>query len=107
MCVCVFAISVLCFKYKRHDNIFRYNCAIKLTYANSPRIENNTISSSLPLKKVRYGGDGATLDSDYVYAVGLEESPDFIIKNNTIILDSLTKKSPQYIVLFYYNNYSF
>ena len=30
-----------------------------------------------------------------------------IIKNNTIILDNLTKKSPQYIVLFYYNNYSF
>ena len=82
-----------------NDNIFRYNCAIKLTYANSPRIENNTISSSLPLKKVRYGGDGATLDSDYVYAVGLEESPDFIIKNNTIIVDVNKRTAVEYPTL--------
>lgn len=79
-----------------NDNVFRYNCAIKLTYANSLLIENNTISSSFPLKKVLYGGDGATLDSDYVYAVGLEECPDFIIKNNTIIVDVNKRTAVEY-----------
>ena len=82
-----------------NDNIFKYNCAIKLTYVNSPLIDNNTISSSLPLKKVRYGSDGATLDSDYVYAVGLEECPDFIIKNNTIIVDVNKRTAVEYPTL--------
>ena len=33
-----------------NDNVNKYNCAIKLTYANSALIENNTVRSSLPLK---------------------------------------------------------
>ena len=68
-----------------NDNVFKYNCAVKLVYANYAIVENNTIETSLPLKKVLFEHDGASLNSDYAYAVGLEESHDFIIKNNTII----------------------
>ena len=82
-----------------NDNVFKYDCVIKLTYANAPIIENNTISSSLPLKKVKYGPEGATLDSDYVYAIGLEECPDFIIKNNTIIVDVNKRTAVEYPTL--------
>ena len=80
-----------------NDNVFKYNCLIKLTYANAPIIENNTISS--PLKKVQYGTNGATLDSDYVYAIGLEQCPDFIIKNNTIIVDVNKRTAVEYPTL--------
>ncbi|MBQ2353162.1 MAG: hypothetical protein II396_02435 [Methanobrevibacter sp.] len=82
-----------------NDNVFKYNCVIKLTYANAPIIENNTISSSFPLKKVQYGTNGATLDSDYVYAIGLEQCPDFIIKNNTIIVDVNKRTAVEYPTL--------
>jgi len=70
-----------------NENVNRYNCAVKLTNAYAPVIENNTIISSLPLKNVNYGFDGATLDSDFVYTLGLEECPEFIIRNNVIISD--------------------
>lgn len=70
-----------------NENVNRYNCAVKITNAYAPVIENNTIISSLPLKNVNYVSDGATLDSDFVYTLGLEESPEFIIRNNVIISD--------------------
>ncbi len=82
-----------------NDNVNKYNCAIKLTYANSALIENNTVRSSLPLKNVKYGMDGATLDSDYVYVIGLEECMDFIIKNNTIVLDVNKRTAVEYPTL--------
>ena len=82
-----------------NDNVFKYNCAIKLTYANQAVIENNTIVSSLPLKKVRYGTEGATLDSDYVYAVGIEECHDFIFRNNTVITDVNKRTAVEYPTL--------
>ena len=68
-----------------NENVNKYNCAIKLTNSFGPVIENNTIVTSLPLKNVNYGADGATLDSDFVYSLGLEECHEFIIRNNTII----------------------
>lgn len=70
-----------------NENVNRYNCAVKITNAYAPVIENNTIISSLPLKNVNYGHEGATLDSDFVYTLGLEECPEFIIRNNVIISD--------------------
>lgn len=70
-----------------NENVNKYNCAIKITGSFGPTIENNTIITSLPLKNVNYGSDGATLDSDYVYSIGLEACDEFIIRNNTIITD--------------------
>ena len=68
-------------------NTNRYNCAIKLTCADSLIMDNNTITTSLPLKNVNYGINGASLDSSFVYTIGLEECNNFIINNNTIICD--------------------
>lgn len=70
-----------------NENVNKYNCAIKITGSFGPIIENNTIITSLPLKNVKYGADGATLDSDFVYSLGLEACDEFIIRNNTIIND--------------------
>lgn len=82
-----------------NDNVNKYNCAIKLTYAYQAVIENNTIRSSLPLKNVKYGTEGATLGSDFVYAVGLEECHDFIFKNNTVITDVNKRTAVEYPTL--------
>lgn len=68
-------------------NTNRYNCAIKITCADSLIMDNNTITTSLPLKNVNYGINGASLDSSFVYTIGLEECNNFIINNNTIICD--------------------
>ena len=80
-------------------NTNKYNCAVKLTWANSLLMENNTITSRLPLKNVNYGVDGATLDSDYVYVLGLERCDDFIVNNNTFICDVNKRTAVQYPTL--------
>ena len=80
-------------------NTNKYNCAVKLTWVNSLLMENNTITSRLPLKNVNYGFDGATLDSDYVYVLGLERCDDFIVNNNTFICDVNKRTAVQYPTL--------
>lgn len=80
-------------------NTNKYNCAVKLTWVNSLLMENNTITSCLPLKNVNYGADGATLDSDYVYVLGLERCDDFIVNNNTFICDVNKRTAVQYPTL--------
>ena len=70
-----------------NDNVDKYNCAVKLTNVDGGLMENNTIITSLPLKNVKYGIHGATLDSDFVYSVGMEACCDFIFNNNTVIAD--------------------
>lgn len=64
-----------------------YNCAIKVMNYLNFSMENNTIVTSLPLKDVNHGSQGATLDSDFVLSVGVEYCDNFIFRNNTIISD--------------------
>ena len=80
-------------------NVNRYNCAIKLTCVDSLLIENNTVTTSLPLKNVDYGPQGATIDSDYVYNIGIEECDNFIINNNTIVCDVNKRPAVSYPTL--------
>ena len=80
-------------------NVNRYNCAIKLTCIDSLLIENNTVTTSLPLKNVDYGPQGATIDSDYVYTIGIEECDNFIINNNTIVCDVNKRPAVSYPTL--------
>ena len=80
-------------------NVNRYNCAIKLTCVDSLLIENNTVTTSLPLKNVDYGPQGATIDSDYVYTIGIEECDNFIINNNTIVCDVNKRPAVSYPTL--------
>lgn len=82
-----------------NENVNKYNCAIKITGSFGPIIENNTIITSLPLKNVNYGSEGATLDSDFVYSLGLEACEEFIIRNNTIITDVNKRPAVQYPTL--------
>ena len=70
-----------------NDNVNKYNCAVKLTDVDGGLMENNTIVTSLPLKDVKYGIYGATLDSDFAYSVGMEGCNDFVFNNNVVISD--------------------
>ena len=54
-----------------NDNVKKYNCALKLSYAYDAILENNTITTSHPLKQIDYTVTGANLDSAYVYSVGI------------------------------------
>ena len=67
-----------------NDNLDIYNHPIKLTCVDSLIIENNVINSSFPLKNVDYTIQNSVVDSNFVYAIGLEECIDFIIQNNHI-----------------------
>ena len=80
--------------YFEGNNIYsnKYACAIKLSWAKSVLIENNTITTSLPLREVNYGFEGAGIDSDLVFTIGLEKCSDFIINNN-IITSKVNRRS--------------
>lgn len=82
-----------------NDNVNKYNCAIKLVNVDGGLMENNTIITSLPLKNVKYGVHGATLDSDFVYSLGLEGCNDFIINNNVVIADANKRTAVLYPTL--------
>lgn len=79
-----------------NDNVNRYNCAVKLIGAYDSIMENNTIRTSLPLKNIIYGTGDATIDSDYVYAVGIEQCHGFIFNNNTVIADVNKRTAVEY-----------
>ena len=70
-----------------NEDLDVYNCAVKLIGAYYSLMENNTIICSLPLKKIDFDSGLETLDSEFVYAVGLEDCEDFVLNNNTIIVD--------------------
>lgn len=70
-----------------NDNFRKYNCALKLTDVYDSVVENNTITTSLPLKEIDYTDLGADLDSAYVYTVGVEGCNGLIFNNNTVISD--------------------
>ena len=80
-------------------NVNRYNCAIKLTCIDSLFVENNTVITSLPLKNVIYGFQGATIDSDYVYTMGIEKCNNFIVNNNTFVSDVNKRSAVPYPTL--------
>ncbi|WP_458406458.1 right-handed parallel beta-helix repeat-containing protein [Methanobrevibacter sp.] len=62
-----------------------YNCAIKVINYDYALMENNTITTSLPLKDVNHGVHGTTLDSDFVVSVGVENCNYLKFINNTVI----------------------
>ena len=82
-----------------NDNVRKYNCALKLTYAYDSIIENNTIITSLPLKNINYASRDATLDSAYVCSVGVEGCGGLIFNNNTIISDVNKRTAVEYPTL--------
>lgn len=79
-----------------NDEALTYNCAIKLINSHDSVIENNTITASLPLRDVNFGVHGATLDSDYVMAVGMEGCRNFTLSGNTVICDVNNRPATQY-----------
>ena len=82
-----------------NEDLDVYNCAVKLNGAYDSIMENNTIICSLPLKLIIYGVGPESLDSEYVYAIGLEDCESFILNNNTIIVDVNKRPAIQYPTL--------
>lgn len=70
-----------------NDEVKKYNCAVKLLNFKDSLMENTTIIGSFPLNEIVYRIDGADLNSDFVFAVGIEGCDNFILKNNEIICD--------------------
>lgn len=68
-----------------NNNINVYNCAIKIINYEDSLIQNNTITTALPLKDVNHGAHGTSLDSDFVVSVGIENSNNLKFINNTIV----------------------
>lgn len=79
-----------------NDNVYKYNCAVKLINAYDSMMENNTIRTSLPLKNIVYTNLDASLNSDYVYTVGIEKCHGFIFNNNTLIADVNKRPAVEY-----------
>lgn len=82
-----------------NEDLDVYNCAVKLIGAYYSLMENNTIICSLPLKLIIFGAGPENLDSEYVFAIGLEDCEDFILNNNTIITDVNKRPAIQYPTL--------
>lgn len=82
-----------------NDNVKKYNCALKLFYAPDAVIENNKITTSLPLKEIDYLANGANLDSEYVYSVGIEGCNGLIFNNNTVVSDVNKRPAIEYPTL--------
>ena len=68
-----------------NNNVNVYNCAIKVINYDDAIIENNTVTTALPLKDVNHGAHGTSLDSDFVLSVGLENCNNLRFTNNKII----------------------
>ncbi|WP_067041616.1 hypothetical protein [Methanobrevibacter sp. YE315] len=80
--------------FEGHNNdVNVYNCAVKLSNSNNALIENNNISSALPLKDIIFGPNGAELASDLVLTVGIENSDNLSFIGN--ILFSEVNKRPE------------
>ena len=68
-----------------NNNVNVYNCAVKVINYEDSVIENNTITTALPLKDVNHGAHGTSLDSDFVLSVGVENCNNLKFINNKII----------------------
>ena len=68
-----------------NNNVNVYNCAVKVINYENFIMQNNTITTALPLKDVNHGAHGTSLDSDFVLSVGLENCNYLKLTNNTII----------------------
>lgn len=82
-----------------NEDLDVYNCAVKLIGAYYSIMENNTIICSLPLKLIMYGVGPESLDSEYAFAVGIEDCEGFVLNNNTIITDVNKRPAIQYPTL--------
>ena len=82
-----------------NEDLYVYNCAVKLIGAYYSIMENNTIICSLPLKLIIYGVGPESLDSEYAFAVGIEDCEEFVLNNNTIITDVNKRPAIQYPTL--------
>lgn len=69
----------------RNDYVNKYNCAVKLLDCLDSIMENNSLITALPLRNVNFGAMGASLDSDYVLSVGVENCHNFKFIGNSII----------------------
>ena len=82
-----------------NNNVNNYNCAIKLTDTYNALIENNNITTSLPLKDIDYTDIGADLDSAYAYTIGIEHCDGLKFNNNTVISDVNRRPAVEYPTL--------
>ena len=82
-----------------NNNVLDYNCAVKIINYDDSQMINNTINTHLPLKDVNHGSFGATLDSDYVLSVGVENCNNFLFENNQITTDVNYRSDTQYPTL--------
>ena len=76
-----------------NDNAKVYNHALRLESCINATVENNTLMSSLPLKDINFGADGAQLASDLVLTVGIEQCDYLRLVGNTIV--SEVNKRPE------------
>lgn len=76
-----------------------YNCAIKVINYDNALMENNTITTFLPLKDVNHGAHGTSLDSDFVLSVGLENCNYLKFINNTIVSEVNYRQDSAYPTL--------
>ena len=83
--------------FEGHNNdVNVYNCAVKLSNSNNALIENNTISSALPLKDIIFGPNGAELASDLVLTVGIENSNNLSFIGNTLFSEVNKRPDTKY-----------
>ena len=83
--------------FEGHNNdVNVYNCAVKLSNSNNALIENNTISSALPLKDIIFGPNGAELASDLVLTVGIENSNNLSFIGNTLFSEVNKRPDTRY-----------
>ena len=82
-----------------NEDIDVYNCAVKLIGAYDSIMENNTIICSLPLKTIDFTSGMESLDSEFAYAIGLEDCESFILNNNTIMVDVNKRPAIKYPTL--------
>ena len=77
-----------------NDKANVYNAAVKLVNCRDSLIENNFISSQLPLRNINFGPNGAELASDLVLTVGMEGCNNISFIGN--ILNSEVNQRPDY-----------
>ena len=77
-----------------NDKANVYNAAVKLVNCKDSLIENNIISSQLPLRNINFGPNGAELASDLVLTVGVESCNNLSFIGN--ILYSEVNQRPDY-----------
>ena len=70
-----------------NNNVNVYNCAVKVINYEDSLMENNTITTALPLKDVNHGAHGTSLNSDFVLTVGVEGCDNLKFIGNEIITE--------------------